>query len=449
MSRSTDIRVCAARCSVTTIPYRAPMKFGGRVVTSATLLEVELEVQSRTGTVALGRGVMPLGNAWAWPSQQVTGEETLAAMLAYGEAAAADLVQPLWGDPLALAHEWSAAGADRAKQIEAQRGLLEPLPRLAQLVAASSADAALHDAFGKLHGQSAFDTLGPEFVAHDLSYYLGGEFAGEYLDRYTLRTPKPTMPLYHLVGALDPLVLGDVAHPLHDGWPETLEQWIRTERLTHFKIKLAGDDLPWDVQRVCDIDRVVQETQQALGVMSWCYSCDFNEKCAHVEYLLDFFAALRSRAPTAWDRLQYIEQPTSRHLAAHPEHRMQRAAALKPVVIDEALVDLASLQLAREQGYSGVALKACKGQSDSLLMGAAAQKYGLFLCVQDLTCPGAAFLHSASLAARIPTVAAIEGNARQYCPAGNAAWHARYPELFTVRSGEIATGQLSGPGLGF
>ena len=49
---------------------------------------------------------------------------------------------------------------------------------------------------------------------------------------------------------------------------------------------------------------------------------------------------------------------------------------------------------------------ACKGHSEALLMGAAAQKYGLFLCVQDLTCPGRSFLHSASLAARMPSVAA-------------------------------------------
>jgi hypothetical protein len=68
---------------------------------------------------------------------------------------------------------------------------------------------------------------------------------------------------------------------------------------------------------------------------------------------------------------------------------MHEAAKIKPVVIDESLVDLESLLLAREQGYSGVALKACKGHTEALLMGAAAQKYQLFLCVQDLTCIGA------------------------------------------------------------
>ena len=112
-------------------------------------------------------------------------------------------------------------------------------------------------------------------------------------------------------------------------------------------------------------------------------------------------------------------------------------------------VDLESLMLSRELGYSGVALKACKGQTEALLMGAVAQKLGLFLCVQDLTCPGASFLHSASLAARVPTVAAIEGNARQYCPAGNQDWEQRFPTMFHVTDGTLDTAVLTHPGLGF
>ena len=81
-------------------------------------------------------------------------------------------------------------------------------------------------------------------------------------------------------------------------------------------------------------------------------------------------------------------------------------------------------------------------------MGAAAQKHSLFLCVQDLTCVGASFLHSASLAARVPTVAAIEGNGRQYCPAGNAPWASRFPGMFQIQGGKVRTSELSGEGLG-
>ena len=85
---------------------------------------------------------------------------------------------------------------------------------------------------------------------------------------------------------------------------------------------------------------------------------------------------------------------------------MFEAAKLRPVVIDESLTGLDTLLLAREMGYTGVALKACKGQSQTLLMAAAAQKYKMFRCVQDLTCPGAALVHSVGIAAHVPGTSA-------------------------------------------
>src|SRR5205085_9992613 len=98
------------------------------------------------------------------------------------------------------------------------------------------------------------------------------------------------------------------------------------------------------------------EAQGSRGMKTWHYSLDFNEKCASVEYLLDFLRKLAESSPAAINRVQYIEQPTHRDLKKHPENKMHKAAAIKPVVIDESLIDLESLQLAREQGYSGVAL---------------------------------------------------------------------------------------------
>jgi hypothetical protein len=127
---------------------------------------------------------------------------------------------------------------------------------------------------------------------------------------------------------------------------------------------------------------------------------------------------------------------------------MHQASKLRPVVIDESLLDLESLQLAREMGYTGAALKACKGQTQSLLMAAAAHRYNMFLCVQDLTCPGASLVQSAGLAAHITGVTAIEANSRQYVPAANQPWEARLPGFFEVRDGRLHTGLLTGPGLG-
>ena len=450
MSESTDVRLLAVSSETESFAYRTPMKFGGRVVTDVVLLHVSVEVETGDGRRGAGFGSMPMSNVWAWPSGEVPGQSALAAMTELGQRVARHAGQYQGnGHPLEITHDLSTDCQAAADEITSAAGLCEPMPRLAQLVAASPTEAAIHDAYGKALGQNSYNLLSAEFVSRDLSAYLTGEFAGEYLDRYTLRSPKASMPLYHLIGALDPLTDADLDTRIDDGLPETLPEWIHADGLTHLKIKLNGDDLSWDVERVVSVERVAAEAQQRRACTSWCYSADFNEKCANVDYVLDFLAQLGQRSPQALGRLQYIEQPTHRDLRANPENRMHRAAKIKPVVIDESLVDFESLLLSRELGYSGVALKACKGHSEALLMGAAAQKYGMFLCVQDLTCPGASFLHSASLSARIPTVAAIEGNARQYCPDANRDWSERFPTMFQISDGSLGTAVLDGPGLGF
>lgn len=446
--KATDIRIASVDYAFEDFLYRTPIKFGGVAVDRVTLLNVTCTVATAAGARATGTGSMPLGNVWAYPSRKMPYDATLAAM----KTLAARLAK-LFGDckeighPIDLAHALEPEVVRQAQALSAEQALADPVPVLAALVTASPFDAAVHDAFGKLHGLNCFQTYGPEFLSHDLGHYLGDAFRGDSLDRYIARAPQPRMPLYHLVGALDPLTDADVRQPVGDGLPETLAQWIPFNGLTHLKIKLNGDDLAWDVERVLGVERVAAEEQQKRHVQSWYYSLDFNERCPNVDYLLAVLRQVRERAPRAFERIQYIEQPTARDLKADRGNLMHEAAKLRPVVIDESLIDLESLLLARDKGYTGAALKACKGQSQSLLMAAAAQKLGMFLCVQDLTCPGASLLHSASLAAHVPGVAAIEANSRQYVPAANSAWEARYPGIFRVKDGMMDTSCLTGPGL--
>ncbi len=450
MSKSTDIRIKSAACAVEQLPFRAPLKFGGRVLEKSLLINVDVEVESRDGKRhASGFGSMPLGNIWSWPSEKVTGEQTETAMQRFAEEIV-DLANECseFGHPIDLVYHLSGEYDHLAKQLATQLKMAEAMPELAQLVAASSFDAALHDAYGRLHNVNSFDTLSSKFMNYDLSEYLDSEFKGEYLDKYTLRQPKERLPLYHLVGALDPLTDADVTKKIGDGLPETLPQWIAHNGLTHMKIKLAGDDFEWDVARTVAVNTVAEEAQARRGCTQWFYSVDFNEKCQNVNYVVDFLKQIKSKSVAAFDRIQYVEQPTHRDLKAHPENKMHEAAKIKPVVIDESLVNYDSLLLAREQGYTGAALKACKGQTETLLLGAAAQKFGMFLCVQDLTCPGYSFLHSASIAAHLPGVAAVEGNGRQYCPAGNKPWNKRFPTMFDITDGTVGTGALNGIGLG-
>ena len=447
--KPTEIRIASVQHHYQDFLYRTPIKFGGVALDRVTLVNVECLVRTVAGKTAKGFGSMPLGNVWSFPSRVLGYDATLAAMKALVErigriAAACSEI----GHPIDLAVMMEPEFHKAAAEVTAELRLVEPIPPLCTLVAASAFDAAVHDAFGKVHGLSCYHTYGPDFLSRDLGHYLGREFAGDSLEQYLSRTPQPRMPLYHLIGALDPIESSDIHKRLDDGLPETLPEWIRADGLTHLKIKLNGDDLGWDVDRVVRIDRVTAETQQERGVAGWCYSLDFNERCASVGYLLEFLAKVRERAPRSFERIAYIEQPTARDLANHRDNVMHEAAKLRPVVIDESLLDLESLKLAREMGYTGAALKACKGQSQSLLLAAAARKYGMFLCVQDLTCPGASLIHSAGLAAHVPGVTAIESNARQYVPAANRPWEERFPGIFRIADGVMETASLTGPGLG-
>ncbi|GBD37001.1 hypothetical protein HRbin36_02131 [bacterium HR36] len=444
-----QIRVEHVALEYETFRYRTPIKFGGMAFDRATILNVRVRVRDRAGRRMLGFGSMPLGNVWAFPSRQLSYEQTLGTMQQLAErfTQAVPALEE-FGHPLELGLWLEARFLQLTGEVQRQLQLSEPIPKLATLVVGSAFDAAIHDAYGKVLGRPVYHCYGPDCLPGDLSRWLGQEFCGETLEHYLQREPKPRLPLYHLVGALDPLEPDDVVQAVGDGLPETLGEWITFNGLTHLKIKLNGDDLTWDVERVVGVDRVAERVQTQRGINAWWYSLDFNERCGSVDYLLEFLQRLQRRAPRAWPRVQYIEQPTPRDLKGPGRVDLRAASQLKPIVADEALTDLESLYVARDLGYTGVALKACKGQTQSVFLAAAAQKLGMFVCVQDLTCPGASLIHSAGLAAHVPPVAAIEANARQYMPQANRPWEARFPGIFRITDGYMYTGEISGPGLG-
>jgi len=447
--RSSDIEITDVRHEFEQYKYRAPYQFGGRTVDQVTLLNVHVRVKTRSGGEATGFGSMPLGNAWSFPSSVVAYDQSLEAM----KQLAAE-IERLTAAHRGPAHpidiNWEAEPSyfSAAEAVSQHMKLAEPIPKLCTLVTASPFDAAIHDAFAKANGINCYHGYSRQYMNHDLGHYLGSEFDGESLDQYVLKEPIPSVFLYHSIGASDPIFESDIPHRIGDGLPETLKEWIEADGLTHFKIKLNGGDLKADVDRVAKIERAVTEAQEHRGVKEWKYCCDFNEGCKNVGYLLEFLEGVKQKAPSLISRLQYIEQPTSRNLKSDLQNVMHEAAKIVPVVIDEALVDLESYQLSRQLGYSGVALKACKGQTNALLIAAAAQKAKSFLCVQDLTCPGASLLHSAGLAAHIPGVLTIEANSRQYVPAANARWAEKFPSIFKIHDGRLGTGVLRGLGLG-
>jgi L-alanine-DL-glutamate epimerase-like enolase superfamily enzyme len=445
-SRPRDVRIVEVAHAFEEHRYRAPYQFGGRTVDRVTILNVDLRVRTGDGKESWGFGSMPLGNAWAFPG--VPYDASLGAMTALaGELRRHTAACDDAGHPIDLFRVLEPVYAKAAADTSRTLALSVPIPKLCMLVVASAFDAAVHDAYGKAFGVSCYQTYGPAFMGRDLSHDLGAAFSGEFLDRYLPAAPRARTPVFHSVGAGDPIDAADVTARIDDGLPNTLEEWIARDGLTRFKIKLNGGNAEADYDRIVRIDRTVRRLLGPRGV-DWKYLLDFNEGCPNVGYLLDLLARVKAATPDGFARILYIEQPTARDLAKDRANVMHEAAKLCPVVADESLTDLETLLLAREMGYTGVALKACKWQSHAMLLAAAAQKFRMFLCVQDLTCPGASLVHSAGIASRVPGNAGIEANARQFVPAASAAWEPRFPGLFTIRGGVMHTGQLTGPGLG-
>jgi L-alanine-DL-glutamate epimerase-like enolase superfamily enzyme len=447
--RGFGLRVKDVRTDFREYRYRTPYKFGGVPVDRATVLDVTIEAETSDGRRTAGFGSMPLGNVWAFPSRELPYDATLGAMRSLAEKIAAVVAGcSEMAHPLELWHLLEPEFLSAARAESERLALATPIPKLATLVAASPFDAALHDACGKALARSSFRTLSADLVGHDLSRYLNDDFTGVDLERVLRDAPAATVPMFHSVGGSDPLSAAeaDAAQVPHDGLPRTLAEWIRFNGLWNIKIKLQGETLDWDVERTLAIDRIARATRPEAG---WRYCVDFNERCPDVAYVLEYLERVKASSPACLESILYVEQPTARDLSAAPRNDMHAAATLRPVVIDESLTDLESLLAARDLGYTGVALKACKGQSHSLLMAAAATKYGMFVCVQDLTCPAAALVHSAGIAAWVPGVAGLEANARQYVPEASRGWEERLPGIFRVTDGELHTADLAArPGLG-
>jgi L-alanine-DL-glutamate epimerase-like enolase superfamily enzyme len=448
-AKKTDVRMERITYRYEEHVFRAPLKFARAMVDRQRMLTVECTVRTASGKVGHGFGTLPLNYTFSFPSRKLSPAARLVAMKALAEEIAGvtrayqEFAHPIdinW----ALAPRYLKAAAEVSRRLH----LADPIPKLCTLVTAGAFDAAIHDAFGKTHGVNCFHTYGPEFMRHDLSHYLGAEYKGEYPSRYVRREPRARMPLCHLISAVDPIEASENTKPIRDGLPETLPEWINYNGLKYLKIKLNGEDLKWDVERMLHIDRVTAKTQQKRGVHSWAYVPDFNEKCPNVEYYLTFLRRLREKAPACFRRIEYVEQPTHRDLKTHPENKMHEAAKLCPVVIDESVIDIDSVLLARRMGWTGAVVKSPKGLTLMLLITCVAGKQKIFLAGGDMSCPGAALVQTAGFQARVPGVSSVEANARQFLPAANEGWARRFPGLFRITDGMVRTGELTKPGLG-
>src|ERR1051325_7975438 len=190
--KSTDIRIEEMSHNYEDYVYRTPIKFGGSVVDRATIFNVNCTVRTSAGKVAKGFGSMPLGNIWSFPSKKMSYDVTLGAMKALAEQSVKITGSYReFGHPIDINYALDPLYEKAAAEVSDRLHLAEPIPKLCTLVTTSAVDAAVHDAFGKAHGVNCWYTYGPEFMTHDLGYYAGPAYKGEYPAQYLRKEPKP------------------------------------------------------------------------------------------------------------------------------------------------------------------------------------------------------------------------------------------------------------------
>lgn len=449
MAKPTDVKVIGVTVYFLPVRTRVPLKFGTETLTEVTCARVRVRVADGLGHAADGWGETPLSVQWVWPSSQSFAQRQ----------------DRLKSFCLTLAHAWASfgqaghpieVGSDFKEEVlppllaEANRAAgAKAMPDLAALVCCSPFDIALHDAFGILHGRSVYETYGPAFMSQDLGAFLSPaegaavSFRGKYPDEFLARQRPDRLRAWHLVGGLDPL------EPSHlggdepeDGVPILLADWIRQDGLNCLKVKLRGNDADWDFRRVVEVGRIAVEH----GVQ-W-LSTDFNCTVTESAYVTDLLDRLRDEHPRLFGMILYVEQPFPYDLDRH-RIDVHAVSARKPLFLDESAHDWRLIRLGRTLGWSGVALKTCKTQTEAILSGCWAKAHGMTLMVQDLTNPMLAQIPHVLLAAQVGTIMGVETNAMQFYPAASRAEAAVHPGLYRRRAGTVDLSTLRGPGFGY
>lgn len=444
---NTDIRVLDAQAYFSNEYPRVALKFGGRVAGKVTLAHVRVRVENRQGEIADGWGAILLSHYWAFPTPAIDQDAKDNLMRRVTQTYCRRLTDAnTYAHPIDIFLAFQPELQSINERVCRDLALPEVMPYLGALVCASPLDAALHDAYGVVNGVSSYDALGPDWIDHDLSTYLGEDFQGRYLSEFLRPAFKPQVAVWHVIGGLDSVRESDVPPDAPDvGLPRSLESWIAQDGVYCFKSKPSGIDLDADREMVSTIYHVAREKSRRESLF---ISLDANEQCESPAYMIELLHQLQAEDPAAYDSILYLEQPVARDLG-RDRHDMRELAKLKPVILDESLTSLADVDLGLELGWSGIALKTCKCHSLDLLMLARAEMAGIPYTIQDLTNSGIALLHSVGFAARTNPLLGVETNARQYYPDISIPEAAVHPQITSAHDGVLSTESLQGPGFGY
>lgn len=436
---------------ITFEPFRMPLKLSSGPIRGCDFASVRVAVENRQGVAAEGRGGIFLSDLWCFPETEIPHEGKTACMKEMVRSFA-EALRELDGyqDPFRICFLMDRQMQQLLRKTAEKHQLNRELPLLLGAVCWSPFDAAIHDAWGRAAGRSCYDMYDRHFLNDDLSLFLGESWREVYPEDFlSSASPKRSILVQHVVGVGDPLTEQEVsaANDPGDGLPVSLSEWIEREGVRRLKIKLKGKQAAEDAALIREVYHAAAKQLEQMGIAAeeLKLSLDPNEAYPSSELAEELLLLVKEQDPACFRAVEYMEQPVPRHVQGIS---MQRIAALKPVILDESLDEMHKLEECERSGWSGIALKTCKGHTHAIVSYCWAKRHGKFVAVQDLTNAGIAFVHSAHLWSRLAlSTDSLEYNSRQYTPFSFPEVKETYPELFQVKNGRISIRSLAGIGL--
>jgi L-alanine-DL-glutamate epimerase-like enolase superfamily enzyme len=448
--KSTDARVTGVELYLLPVTTRVPLKFGTETLTTVTCARGRVWLTDRNGKSAAGWGETPLSVQWAWPSDLPYADRHQAMVAFCRRLAEAWCGHDTPGHPIEIGARFQQESlAPLTDEFNALRPADGQLPQLAALICCSPFDIAIHDAYGQLHDLPTYHTYNGQFMNCDLADFLSSDtdaavdFHGRFPAEYISTQPQRTLPVWHLVGGLDPLDAADLTgDEPNDGYPVLLTDWIDWDGLTCLKVKLRGNDTAWDYRRLVRVGRI----GLAKGVKY--LSADFNCTVREPAYVNEILDRLANDEIAIFNSILYVEQPFPYDLERH-QIDVRSVSQRKPLFMDESAHDWRLVRLGRSLGWNGVALKTCKTQTGAMLSLCWARAHGMALMVQDLTNPMLAQIPHVLLAAHANTIMGVESNAMQFYPDASSAEAQVHPGVFARSGGMLNLSTIEGPGFGY
>ncbi|QXD25774.1 hypothetical protein F7C95_07785 [Opitutia bacterium ISCC 51] len=427
------------------VTLRVPLKFGAQVLENVTCARARVTLTAEDGSSSEGWGETPLSVPWVWPSE-ISYSEREEVLKGFCIQLAKELPDAgLSGHPMEIGYVFIEGPLHAMlNSVNADREAEAHMPHLAALVCFSLFDIAVHDAYAKAKGVGVYDLYTAEYMSRDLSQFFEDEkFSGQYPADYLVKPESKKLPVWHLVGGLDPILEEELTgNEPDDGYPVLLRDWIKADGLNCLKIKLRGNDAPWDYDRLVAIGQICEEEN-----VDW-LTTDFNCTVTDVDYVNDILDQLRDEYPRTYQRILYVEQPFPYDLEANPID-VHSLSARKPLYMDESAHDWRFVKMGRELGWNGVALKTCKTQTGAILSLCWAKAHGMGLMVQDLTNPMLAQVPHVLLAAHAGTIMGVESNGMQFYPEASAPEAVIHPGIYKRNDGILDWSTLGEKGYGY